>query len=142
MNEQILCELNGQVTPEEIIAVRENPSGDEELWQRCLRESLCVVTARDRVSNQLLGVGFLVGNSRHASIVDLSVHSTVRKNGIGGRMVDELVSFAKNKGIRYFGLTYDKGSPWLKRFYERHGFQSIDFAMWEKDSLAGFNQGT
>ncbi len=58
MNDQILYELDGKVTPEEIAAVRENPDEDKSVWKSCLEESLGVVTARDSKSKQLLGIGF------------------------------------------------------------------------------------
>jgi ribosomal protein S18 acetylase RimI-like enzyme len=128
-------EINGAVTPEEIVAVREEKPGNEHVWRNCLKESLCIVTAREASSNRLLGIGFLVGNSRHGQLTDLTVHSSVRQEGIGARIVEELVAYAKQKGIRYFGLTYDTSKPWLKRFYEKYGFKVIDFAMWEKDSI-------
>ena len=127
--------VNGPVTPEEIVAVREERPGNEQVWSNCLKESLCVVTARDAATDKLLGIGFLVGNSRHGQLTDLSVHSSARQHGIGARIVKEIVTYAKQRGIKYFGLTYDTTSPWLKGFYEKHGFKKIDFAMWEKDSI-------
>ncbi len=130
----IVISINSDVTANEIVALRGEQAG-QTVWDDCIRESLCVVTARDKGSNELLGIGFLVGNSRHGELVDLVVKPEARKHGIGARIVDEIISFAKNKGIRYFGLTYDKSFPWLKGFYERHGFQLIDFAMWHKTSL-------
>lgn len=135
MNKSIVCELNAQVTAEEIMAVREDYAGDAATWRRCISESMCVATVRDSVNHELLGVGFLVGNSRHVSLVDLTVHSSARELGIGGKIVDTLIEYAKSREVKFFGLTYDTNSPWLQGFYERHGFQLIDFAMWHKDSL-------
>ena len=134
-NNQIRIAVSKAVTPEEILYVREDSGGDLALWQRCINDSMCIVTARDTTSERLVGIGFLAGNSRHCQVVDLSVHTSARRNGAGGRIVHELISYAKQNKVRYLGLTYDKKSPWLKPFYEKHGFQVIDFAMWEKQSL-------
>jgi GNAT superfamily N-acetyltransferase len=133
--DNVRIDINGAVTPEEVLAVRENLKDDAEVWRRCIVESLCIVTARDTTSEKLVGIGFLAGNSRHCQLVDLSVHSSIRKCGIGRRIVNELISFAKQHKVPYLGLTYDKKSPWLKDFYEKCGFILIDFAMWEAQSL-------
>jgi|SRR5277367_213527 len=126
------------VTPEEVLFVREEKDHSKlEIWTLCLSQALCVVSAREEESGKLLGIGFLVGNQRHGNIVDLSVHSSVRKAGLGGQILDRLVKHAKELEITYLGLTYDQRSPWLKDFYYRHGFRLIDFAMWEEGSLPG-----
>jgi GNAT superfamily N-acetyltransferase len=134
-NDSFRIDINGPVTPEEIIAVREQNSGDLDVWRQCIAQSFCIVTARDTINEKLLGIGFLAGNSRHCQIVDLSVHSSTRKGGLGRRIVNELIAYAKQHKVRYLGLTYDKKSPWLKDFYEKCGFTLIDFAMWEAQSL-------
>jgi len=74
-NDSFRIDVNGPVTPEEIIAVREQISGDVDVWRQCIAQSFCIVTARDTIDEKLLGIGFLAGNSRHCQIVDLSVHS-------------------------------------------------------------------
>jgi GNAT superfamily N-acetyltransferase len=128
--------INTPVGPKEILAVRGEPSGQEELWRKCVDGAMCVVSARDVETRQLVGIGFLVGNHRHAQLADLVVHHSARKNGVGGRIFDALVRYAREQQITYIGLTWDKKSPWLKDFYARHGFREIDFAMWEEHSLA------
>jgi ribosomal protein S18 acetylase RimI-like enzyme len=133
--DNVRIDITKNIKPEEVIAVREDAKGDVEVWRKCISESLCVVTARDTTNEKLLGIGFLAGNSRHCQIVDLTVHSSARKCGIGRRIVNELLSFAKQHKVRYLGLTYDKKSPWLKDLYEKCGFILIDFAMWEAQSL-------
>jgi GNAT superfamily N-acetyltransferase len=105
-------------------------------WDVAINQALLVVSARDTENdNKLIGVGFVVGNNRHAQLVDLVVHPDYRKQGIGGQIFDQRVEFCQKNKIRYVGLTYDTASPWLKEFYAGHGFREIDFAMWHKDSL-------
>ena len=85
--------------------------------------------------NKLIGFGCLSGNQRHAEVVDLVVLASYRKEGVASKILDEIVEFAISNKIKYLGLTYNKNSPWLKDFYEKHGFQSINTAMWHKNSL-------
>ncbi len=144
MNEKYIITINAPVSPDEIVFVREENTKELDLWQSCIAQSLCIVSARIGESDSdqkgaLVGIGFLVGNARHGQIVDLVVHSAHRGKGLGGMIFDALVIYAKDLGIRYLGLTYDKKDPWLKDFYERHGFNQIDFAMWEKECLAALN---
>lgn len=137
-----IISLNSPVTSREVVEVRQQKSTEESLqmWSRCLEQSMCYVAARDETGGKLLGIGFLAGNPRHAEIVDLSVHPSARRNGIGGAIVDALVEYARTQKIPYFGLTFDKANPWLKGFYERHGFRSIDFAMWEVNCLKAMGE--
>lgn len=134
-------EINKAISAEEVIVAREEAMTDENLllWGKCLQQALCVICARDG-NGQVVGIGFLVGNQRHGQIVDLVIHSAARQHGIGGKIFDALVSYAKTLRIPYLGLTYDKRNPWLKGFYEGHGFQTVDFAMWEKDCLAAIDR--
>jgi N-acetylglutamate synthase-like GNAT family acetyltransferase len=128
--------VDTKVTTEEILYVRGEGSEKTEEWNKCLQQSLAVIAARETQTGKLVGVAFLVGNVRHGLMVDMVVHPSARGNHIGSRLFDNLVSQAKSLGITYISLTYDTKKPWLKDFYERHGFRSIDFAMWEESSLS------
>jgi GNAT superfamily N-acetyltransferase len=127
--------IDGSVTPEEVVFVREEDATKLALWKLCLAQSLALATARERETGKLVGIGFLIGNQRRGEITDLVVHPSARGSGLGGRILDTLVRHAKQLEIIYLGLTYDKRTPWLKDFYCRHGFRLIDFAMWEAGSL-------
>lgn len=132
----ISVSIDENLTAEEVIGLRAASGWDADLAEWCdsLSQNLVKVSVRD-ASGQVLGVGFLTGNIRHAEITDLVVHPDYREQGIGEKILTSLISQAKLKQIKYLGLTYDKNFPWLKEFYEKHGFKSIDFAMWHTDSL-------
>jgi len=102
--------------------------GTEAAWAECIAESLCVVQARDE-EGALAGIGFLVGNSRHAQLVDVAIHPAAQRRGVGRRLVEELIEAARVKGIRYLGVIRDPATPWLQGFYRSVGFDDIDFAM-------------
>jgi GNAT superfamily N-acetyltransferase len=136
--ELFVIERTKSVTAREILDLRQSTgwsSGSEEVWRRCIEQSLCVVCARDKESGELVGIAFAVGNARHVQICDLVVKPDWREKGLGGAIFDELVAFVREEEISFVGLTFDPKSPWLKDFYTRHEFVSIEFAMWWVDSL-------
>lgn len=120
----------------EVVNLRElnGWDSDRKEWAMCLKQNLLNVSVRNEVG-ELIGIGFLCGNLRHAEIVDLVVHPGYRKQGIGREIIQLIVTFANKHHIKYLGLTYDTRHTWLKYFYESEGFQQIDFAMWHKSSL-------
>lgn len=125
----------------EVRDLRASDSTDEiqirtpQFWDTCVAQSLCVVTARERIADRLVGIGFLVGNFRHAELVDMTVHPDARRNGIGRELQQERLAFAKEHDITYVSLTWDTSKPWLQPFYLSNGFVPVDFAMWHEDSL-------
>jgi GNAT superfamily N-acetyltransferase len=123
------------VTVEEILYVREEGPEKADEWKTCLQQNLAIISARETASGKMVGVAFLVGNIRHGMLVDMNVHPSARGSHIGSLLFDALVAQAKSLGCTYISLTYSTKSPWLKDFYARHGFRSIDFAMWEEGSL-------
>jgi N-acetylglutamate synthase-like GNAT family acetyltransferase len=134
--DNITIDTDSNLTAQEVVKLRvaSGWDGDIDEWQSCIMQCLVAVSARN-TKNELVGVGFLSGNARHAEIVDLVVLPDYRQHGIGENILEELIKRAKTEKIKYLSLTYDKKAPWLKDFYERHGFKSIDFAMWHEDSL-------
>lgn len=132
----ITIEATSTITADEVVKLRLKSGwdGDLEEWTKCLHQNLINIIARNS-KGELLGAGFLSGNARHAEVVDLVVDPDYREHGIGEGILEQLIEYAKSEKIKYLGLTYNKKSPWLKDFYEKQGFQSIDFAMWYKDSL-------
>jgi GNAT superfamily N-acetyltransferase len=125
------------ITPEEILDVRQEPITQDniDIWRKCIEQSLLVVGVREQETKQLVGVGMLVGNQRHAELVDGTVHPDFRRRGIGRVLLAQRIQFARDNNIRYVGLTYNEKSPWLKSYYASNGFKPIDFAMWLSDSL-------
>lgn len=125
-----------KLSAQEVITLRQLNGWDcdEQEWEACLQQNLLNVSARDD-SGVVVGVGFLCGNQRHAEMVDLVVHPDYRRHGVGRQIVSFIKNYALEQNIKYFGLTYDENSPWLKDFYESEGFRSIDFAMWHESSL-------
>lgn len=135
----ITYELSKKVSGEEINQLRMLCGYKDEglkMWDEAVRLALCVAVARDEAANsRLVGVGFVVGNNRHAQTVDLAVEPEYRKQGIASELINMRINFCREKGILYVGNTFNKHEPWLKDLYEKHGYRQIDFAMWLKDSI-------
>jgi GNAT superfamily N-acetyltransferase len=122
--------LDRHIDPAEIQALRTSVGwdpDDAEVWQCILETALTVASVRQ--SQELMGIGFLVGSSRHAVLCDVAVRPQVQKEGIGGSIVDSLLQQAQDQRIKYVTLTFNEQSPWLEDFYRKHGFVSIDNAM-------------
>jgi GNAT superfamily N-acetyltransferase len=126
--------VDAEVTAVEILTLMDDcrytgwGRGTLDVWDSCLRQSLCVVSARDEDAS-LVGIGFLIGNMRHAEIVDLSVRPDVQRMGLGRRIVSSLVEFAAAAETRYLNLFAAPGRPWLTDWYASQGFEQIDFAL-------------
>jgi ribosomal protein S18 acetylase RimI-like enzyme len=130
---EIVIEADTSVTPNEIMTLHKacgstNWSlGNEIVWKDCIEQSLCTVSARQE--GQLVGVGFLVGNARHAQLVDIVVDPEARGDRVGTRITEALIADAEKRGVRYLGLVRDPNQPWLKSYYESLGFSNIEHAM-------------
>lgn len=128
--------IDNGLSAHEVVELRAQSGWDHdtEEWETCLEQNLLNVSAR-KENGEVIGVGFLSGNQRHADIVDLVVHPDYRRQGIGRKIFRLLTTNALDQGIQYLGLTYSSASPWLKDFYASEGFEEIDFAMWHKSSI-------
>lgn len=133
---KIIVQADDRLTAEEVaqLRIKSGWEADVEEWRLCLQQNLLNVSARNE-EGELLGVGFISGTIRHAEVTDLVVLPEFREHGIGSRIMKALCEYAATHHIRYFGLTYDTKTPWLKDFYEEYGFRPIDFAMWHESSL-------
>jgi N-acetylglutamate synthase-like GNAT family acetyltransferase len=122
--------LDRYIDPTEIQTLRasvEWGTDEIEVWQTTLETALAVASVRQ--NQELIGIGFLVGSPRHAVLCDVTVHPKAQKEGVGGNIVDALVGQAEDQQIKYVTLTFNEQSPWLEKFYRKHGFLPINNAM-------------
>jgi len=137
MNE-VMIERGGAVDARELVELRSSDGSEPEHiedWTVWLDEAYCTVTARQIGTGLLVGAGFIRGDSRHAVLADNFVHPDFRRQGIGGKIFDARVAFVDDLKVPYVWLTYDPKQPWLKEFYERHGFVEVRFGMCLKRTL-------
>ena len=72
-------------------------------------------------------------DEKYLEIENLYVASEFRNQGVGGRLVDELLMKARQNGAVYATLySASKDVHGILRFYERYGFQSWYVQMFQK----------
>lgn len=117
---------NDEIQVDEIIKLREKvgwESYDVDLWKRCVSESLITVGVSD--GSDLVGVGFLAGNSRHAVLCDLVVEPVYQGKGLGKSLLVERLNFADKNHIRYLYTEISESNP-MGNLYEELGFQNTN----------------
>lgn len=79
------------------------------------------------------GLAVIPSGERYIEVVDLYVDPSVRSRQIGGKLVEDLLEVAKERGLRA-ALVYSatKDIRRVLRFYEDHGFESWYIQMYKK----------
>jgi len=94
---------------------------DEKATEVALNNSLFSVVAIE--NDNIVGLGRVVGDGGlYFYIQDLVVHPEFQKNGLGKRLMEELMSYLKAnaKSGAFVGLLAAKG---LEKYYESFGFK-------------------
>ncbi len=93
----------------------------EEVAARALAGSWAVCSART-ADGALVGVGRLLGDGAlHAFVTELVVRADHRGRGVGGEVLDRLVTWSRERGVHDVQLFAARGRV---PFYERHGFRA------------------
>lgn len=90
-----------------------------ERWINCLSQSLYVCGVR--AGEQLVGIGFVAGNLRHAVFCDLCVHIDHQKKGIASALFERRLEWIKEQEIPYLYTSLSAANP-LRRRYREAGF--------------------
>ncbi|WP_219837219.1 GNAT family N-acetyltransferase [Paenibacillus sp. R14(2021)] len=78
----------------------------------------------------LIAFGYIAGTGlQHGYLEDIIVHPAYRRQGIGERLVTQLVNEAERRGIEIITLTFDAKHL---SFYERCGFTPCAGGLWRK----------
>jgi GNAT superfamily N-acetyltransferase len=109
------------IAPQEVIALRSASNWGREnsilVWQEAINQSIETVGIRD--ANELLvGVGFLIGNSRHALLCDFTVHPEHRSQGLGKAILDRRLAIADEAGIAYLYTDISPTNTLRNRYLE------------------------
>lgn len=96
----------------------------EDQMRQALAGSLYVVSAVE--NDQTIGMGRLTGDGMYFLIVDVVVHPSFQKRGIGTDLTNMLLRYVENRtppgGRSSVQLIAEKGK---ERFYEKLGFKLI-----------------
>lgn len=74
----------------------------------------------------LVGFAKVIVAGEYFHLEQLSVSPGHGRRGIGGSLVDEVLSVAWAEGFRAVTLRTFADVPWNAPFYERHGFRTVD----------------
>ena len=89
--------------------------------KKALENSTAVAAAYD-CNNRLVGMGRAISDGvSDAYIQDVVVAPDFRKQGIGGKIVKQLVAELQSRGIDWIGLV---GVPGTEKFYASLGFEA------------------
>ncbi|MGO9137943.1 MAG: GNAT family N-acetyltransferase [Syntrophales bacterium] len=103
----------------------ERDSGDYELIHRIVSGSHCFLTVRDR--NEIVGMGRAISDRvNDAYIHDVIVFSRLRRQGIGTKIVGEIVGRLHSDNIRWIGLIAQNRTH---SFYRKIGFEEMPFSL-------------
>ena len=115
------------MTPQEVLEVRRSTgwaeNEKEEGWLLNPTSCLSAVGVRDNSSGQLVGMGFIVGNTRHAVLCDFNVRPEHQGKGIGKAILLKRLELIKELGIPFVYTSLDPSNP-LRKLYEDSGFVS------------------
>lgn len=86
-----------------------------------------VLVIADKHDDVIVGIGILscnpIGNCRMATIQNFVVDETIRKQGIGTRVMERLFEFAKANGYKKISLTSHPSRTAAHALYEKMGFK-------------------
>jgi GNAT superfamily N-acetyltransferase len=111
------------INPADVISLRETVGwGNEsaEKWQECIDDALEVTAVKDQ-SGSLIGIGFLVGNKRHAVLCDFVVKPDHQGKGIGTAILKKRMEKVEKLRIPYIYTDIAETNP-LRDKYSSLGF--------------------
>jgi ribosomal protein S18 acetylase RimI-like enzyme len=100
-------------------AIGWKPRGEQK-WKKVLSKSNFMYTAWDR--NKLVGTGRIMEDGVMCMFYDMGVHPDYQRQGIGSRILEELIIRVKDKGYVSIGLFSWKENPVNILFYKKFGF--------------------
>lgn len=75
------------------------------------------------VAHRTPGVHMLEGREDLAVLWDIRVHPSVRRRGVGTRLLDRAIHFARTSGYSYLEIESQNTNPAACRFYANSGFE-------------------
>jgi GNAT superfamily N-acetyltransferase len=93
-----------------------------------LQEALAAGLAWVAEADKCLIVGFLAAQAIDTSlhIIEMDVHPSHGRQGIGATLLRHAVNHCKSLGLREATLTTFRSVPWNGPFYTKHGFRPLE----------------
>ena len=103
----------------------EQDNGNDELIRRIVSGSHCFLTVRDR--NEIVGMGRAISDRvNDAYIHDVIVFPRLRHQGIGTKIVEEIVGRLYLDNMRWIGLIAENHTH---SFYRKIGFEEMPLSL-------------
>jgi aralkylamine N-acetyltransferase len=103
----------------------ERDNGNHDLIRRIVSGSHCFLTVRD--GNEIVGMGRAISDRvNDAYIHDLVVSPRLRHQGIGTRIVEEIMGHLRSDNMRWIGLIAQNRTHSL---YRKIGFEEMPFSL-------------
>ena len=103
----------------------ERDNGNHELIRHIVSGSHCFLTVRD--GNEIVGMGRAISDHvNDAYIHDVIVFPRLRRQGVGTKIVEEIVGRLRSENIRWIGLIAQNDTH---SFYRKIGFSEMPFSV-------------
>lgn len=103
----------------------ERDNENHELIRRIVAGSHCFLTVRD--GNEIVGMGRAISDRvNDAYIQDVIVFSRLRRQGIGTKIVEEILGRLRRDGMQWIGLIAENRTH---SFYGKLGFEEMPFSL-------------
>jgi GNAT superfamily N-acetyltransferase len=100
-------------------------NGNHELIRGIVVGSHCFLTVRD--GKEIVGMGRAISDRVNDSYIhDVIVFPRLRHQGIGTKIVEEIVGRLRNDGMQWIGLIADNRTH---SFYRKMGFEEMPFSV-------------
>lgn len=80
------------------------------------------------LDNQPVGFAFVLVKGKSAMLAELDVDPEHQRKGIGRKLVQAVINWARGEGFKNLTLTTFRNVPWNAPFYEKMGFRPLNEA--------------
>ena len=102
----------------------ENAQAKNQLW------------AAVTLDNQPVGFAFVVVKGKSAMMAELDVDPEHQRKGLGRKLVQTVIDWAREEGFNHLTLTTFRNVPWNAPFYEKMGFRRLHESELTADLIA------
>lgn len=115
-----------EIKPEEVLEVRKSTGwgagDDEDAWRSNITDCIVAVGIRNP-DGLLIGMGFIVGNKRHAVLCDFNVRPEYQGKGFGTTILEERMRIIDELKIPFTYTSLSDENPLVEK-YKTFGFKS------------------
>jgi GNAT superfamily N-acetyltransferase len=86
--------------------------------------------------DDVVGFAYVTVMDGQAHLEEMDVHPDHGRRGVGTRLVEQAVRWARNEGYARLTLVTFAHLPWNAAFYEKHGFRRMPYDSLGEDILA------